>query len=118
MNLKLGLIVTTAVLLSACAKFKSNDARVGGTIFSKAQAITVLTRAAQWCQAAVEMKDGQFATQKFIADGTGVYGSFSTITGKYESLEAMTWDVTNDVLTVTLPETHTPHVLAYKMRFS
>lgn len=117
MNLKLGLVVVSAVALSACGKFRSNDARSGARIFGKAEAITVMTRAPLFCQTVSEMKDGSITTLKFNADMTGAIATFSTVENKMGAKDAMTWDIVNDVLTMSAP-THNPNVMVNRIRFS
>src|ERR1044072_8665320 len=113
MKLNVLLVLTGALMIGACSKFEANKLRGGGLqVFPKAQAVEVLTRAQRWC--AQEDGGDSIATWKFLRSQTGEAGIYNLKTQKFDTLDPITWDLNDDVLTITL---HT-NVVNKQIRFS
>jgi hypothetical protein len=101
MKLNLLLVLAGALMIGACSKIESSKLRGGGLqVFPKPQAVEVLTRAQRWC--AEDNGDDVIATWKFLRSQTGEVGLYNLKTQKFDSLDPITWDLNDDVLTLTL----------------
>ena len=108
------------VFTVACANGSSDSSPSRGIVrgkrISSQEAIAVLTASARWCYDNTTT-DAFYGTHVFAKNSQGEFALWNRIQKKYMSRDPMTWQVTDNVLTMTLPKTYKPNVWTTRLLF-